>query len=84
MVRVRFICMSLWWLLSSKKVEYVVDCAFWIDGLQKDVALLCVWLWESDGYAEYDEIMDGINELIDDSFEDTQLFMLQFFLGRKL
>ena len=32
----------------------VAYCVFWMDGPHEDVALLYVWLWESDGYAEWD------------------------------
>ena len=78
------IYMSLVWALSFEKLESVVDCAFWIDDSHEDVALLYVWLWEIDGYSECVEVMDGMNELIDDSSENTQLFMLLCFRGRIL
>ena len=62
--------MSLWWKFSFEKVESIVDYAFWIDDPHEDVALLYALLWESDGYAECDKVMDGMNKLIDDSLED--------------
>ena len=66
--------------LSFEEVESTIDCAFWTDDSMDDVSLLYAWVWEIDGYSDYVEVLDGINELIDDSSEDTKLLILYFFL----
>ena len=58
-------------VLSFEEIEYIVDCVFSIDDPRDDVSLLYVWLCEIDGYSDCVEVLDGINELIDDSSEDA-------------
>ena len=65
-------------------VDFDADCSLSIDDRHEDAALLYVWLWDRDGSFEYDKFLDGLNELTEGPFEDSQLLVLYCFLGRKL